>query len=418
MSGGRRLAVAIWAAALVLGPAAAFGQSTDPQTNGPPPATDAVGPRDLQNFSLSGNVTKPADEPASRPAAPASRPAAPASTTADQAPAGAPVGGSAAAPVNAAHRAKPAPSPSAPALPVIAPAARIAPPAVHAPVEAPVMSGVTPPASSAAPAALAPLPTAVPLTDSHRLLLWPWFLVLCVLACGVALLFWRNRQRHAFAGGVHVEAYVAPEPAPKAPRAPPAPTPPEPPSTRIPPAPPAPPPRLDAGSGIVATRLRPWVDLGIQPLRCIVEDHQVAVEFELELFNSGNAPARAVLVEASIFNAGPAQDEEIGAFIARPVGAGERLDAIPPLQRVTLRTQVVAPRASVQVFELAGRQLFVPLIAFNTLYRWSGGEGQTSASYLLGRDTKADKLAPFRLDLGPRVFRGLGARPLPLGERR
>jgi hypothetical protein len=153
------------------------------------------------------------------------------------------------------------------------------------------------------------------------------------------------------------------------------------------------------------------------PVRCIVEEAQVAFEFELDLFNSGNAPARAVLVEASVFNAGPTQDQDIGAFFARPVGEGERIVAIPPLQRVSLRTQVVAPRENLQVLDVEGRHVFVPLIAFNALYRWGNSEGQTSVSYLLGRDTKGEKLAPFRLDLGPRVFRGVGARQLPTGVR-
>jgi hypothetical protein len=57
------------------------------------------------------------------------------------------------------------------------------------------------------------------------------------------------------------------------------------------------------------------------------------------------------------------------------------------------------------------------VIAFNALYAWSGGEGQTSAAYLLGRASSADKMAPFRLDLGPRIFRGLAARVLPGGAR-
>jgi len=69
------------------------------------------------------------------------------------------------------------------------------------------------------------------------------------------------------------------------------------------------------------------------------------------------------------------------------------------------------------LLNIGGRQVFVPLIAFNTLYSWSTGEGQTSASYLLGRDTKSEKLAPFRLDHGAREFSGLGARPLPSGVR-
>lgn len=252
----------------------------------------------------------------------------------------------------------------------------------------------------------------MPLSDDHRLLMWPWLLAGLALVAGVILLFWRNRQRHAFAGTPDYDLFVAPEPAPA----------PEP--VQRPPPPPASvgtakaPAPIKPGGGLVSSRLRPWIELGLQPLRCIVEDHQVLVEFELELLNSGNAPARAVLAEASVFNAGPAQDEEIGAFFARPVGAGERLETLPPLQRMNLKTKVVVPRASVQVFEVGGRKVFVPLIAFNALYQWSGGDGQTSASYLLGRDTKGDKLAPFRLDLGPRVFRNLAARPLPLGLRR
>ena len=74
-------------------------------------------------------------------------------------------------------------------------------------------------------------------------------------------------------------------------------------------------------------------------------------------------------------------------------------------------------REQVQEFEVGGRKVFVPLIAFNALYQWSGGDGQSSIGYLVGRDTKSEKLAPFRLDLGPRVFRGLGARLLPTGVR-
>jgi hypothetical protein len=233
------------------------------------------------------------------------------------------------------------------------------------------------------------------------------------LVAGMIALLLRNRHRHAFAGAPDYAEFAAPDPelAPARP-------------ARAPevaqrkssaPVPVSSSPRPTGG--IVASRLRPWIEIGFQPLRCIVEDHQVTVDFELELFNSGDAPARAVLAEASIFNAGPAQDQEIDAFMARPVGAGERLDSLAPLQRMNLKTQVVAPRSSVQIFEIGGRHVFVPLIAFNALYRWSGGDGQTSASYLLGRDTKGDKLAPFRLDLGPRVFRGLAARPLPLGAR-
>jgi hypothetical protein len=125
-----------------------------------------------------------------------------------------------------------------------------------------------------------------------------------------------------------------------------------------------------------------------------------------------------VLAEASLFNAGETQDREIGAFFANPVGQGERIAVIPPLKRISIRTQVVAPRLNMRAYELAGRQVFVPVIAFNALYSWSGGEGQTSVSYLLGRDTHGEKMGPFRLDLGPRIFRGVATRLLPVGVRK
>jgi len=125
-----------------------------------------------------------------------------------------------------------------------------------------------------------------------------------------------------------------------------------------------------------------------------------------------------VLVEAALFNAGPDQDEQIKAFFAKPDSGADRIDVIAPMARMALRSQVTAPLDQIRAYELAGRAAFLPLIAFNALYQWSGGDAQTSASYLLGRDTKGDKMAPFRLDLGPRIFRGVGGRLLPEGIRR
>jgi hypothetical protein len=159
------------------------------------------------------------------------------------------------------------------------------------------------------------------------------------------------------------------------------------------------------------------MDIGFNPARCILDNEKLVVEFEVELFNSGSAPARAVLVEASLLNAGPTQDEDIGKFFAEPVAAGERISVIAPLKRIAVKAQVAIGREQLQAYEAAGRQMIVPLIAFNVLYRWSGGEGQTSAGYLLGRETKGDKMAPFRIDLGPRIFRGVAARLLPAGVR-
>ena len=394
-----RLGVAVLAVGLSLGPLPALAQ--DATTAASPtstPATDAIGPRDLQNFSLNGTVTRTADPVA----VPRSTSRAQATAPRSQPPA-APSTAQASAPSPAERTIERAPARVAESQPASQPAAaRSAPPS-------PAITATLPPISEAPVSTSAASDTLAPPTESlggeHRLLLWPWLLAALALGAGGAFLFWRNhRSREAFVGGPHIDAFVAPEAAPVPPRAAPPPAPP-----RAPPGPPA---------GIVSTRLRPWIELGFQPGRCIVEDDKASFEFELSLHNSGNAPARAVLVEASLLNAGPHQDDEISAFYGAPVGEGERIVVIPPLKTVVVQTKVVAPRANVQLLEIAGRLVFVPLIAFNALYSWSGGEGQTSASYLLGRDTKSEKLAPFRLDLGPRIVRSVGARPLPIAVRK
>lgn len=264
------------------------------------------------------------------------------------------------------------------------------------------------PANGATP--FPPAPDGGSLAPARNFPMLPWLLAAIAVAAGAGFLFWRNRHREAFAGGPQVDAFTAPDPVAQ-PRPVPRASPPPQPRVEVPPAPPPLP-------GLVSTRLRPWIDIGFQPTRCVLEDETVTIDFDLELFNSGSAPARAVLAEASVFSAGPEQDAQVGAFFANPVGAGERIVAIPSLQRVAVRTRVTAPRNQLLAYELGGHQVFVPIVAFNVLYGWGGSEGQTSVSYLVGRDAKGDKLGPFRLDLGPRIFRGLGGRLLPSGVRR
>jgi hypothetical protein len=402
------------AGAIAIAPLQALAQEAAPSGN--TPAADAVGPRELQNFSLSGTITRPSEQPVPVQAAPQKRPPRTQAQSASPAPA-----------TTEAASVRPSSSPSRPkrtetASADLAPAPRperVAEPTRASPsssisVALPKVDGGSTAAAPSSTPASAPVfaPDPAPagtLAPEHKFPILPWLLAAIALGAGGAFLFWRKHSgREALAGGPPIDLFVAPEPAP-APAPRPTPPPPAPPTADAP-APPIP--------GIVSTRLRPWVDIGFQPIRCVLEDQRVVVEFDIELFNSGSAPARAVLVEAILINAGPSQDSEIERFFSNPVGQGERIVAIPPLKRVSLRTQVIAPREQIQAYELGGRQVFVPLIAFNTLYRWSGGEGQTSASYLLGRDTKAERMGPFRLDLGPRIFRGLAAHLMPTGVRR
>ena len=370
MRAGSRFGIAVVAAALAFAPAPAAAQDNGVATTNAP--ADSIGPRELRDFSINGTVTRTAPEPT---APPAPRPAPRAQPPAGDRPA----------------RIEPAPGrPASPEPNRAAPSVTVPLPPAESPVTGEA-SAEPPPTFTTQPNEAPPIiPEAASIPIDQRGTYWPWLLAALLSAFGIGYYAWRKQGRAALAGhGSALESFVPAEPKPE-------------PLARAPASPPAP--------TIVSTRIRPQVEIEFAPTRCIIDEKGAVIEFEVGLINSGAAPARDLLLEACMFNAGPAQDQEIGAFFAHPVGAGNRVALLPPLRRLALKSAVALTTQQMKMFEVAGRRLFVPLIGFNALYRWSGGEGQTSASYLVGRDTQAEKLAPFRLDLGPRLFRGLGAR--------
>ncbi|HUE79579.1 MAG TPA: hypothetical protein VMN38_08110 [Sphingomicrobium sp.] len=389
MRAGLRFGIAAFAAAFALCAGPALAQNTaapgaNTAADSPPPGT--IGPRELENFSLNGTVTRPAPTVPARPA-PAPATAAPRTSPATQP-------GPAAAQDRAAAQPARDRSPSAQTVTVPLP-----------PADSTDMTVTPAPAPGfAVEPGFEPVPAPASLADDEGSNFVPWLLALLLLGAGAGYFFWRQRApTYATAGG-SADAFSRAQPAPG----------PQPLQRAAPPRP-APP---SAPAGVVSTRLRPWLEIEFSPGRCVVEDDKATIQFDVSVYNSGSAPARDVLIEASMFNAGPAQDQEIGAFFEHPVAKGDRIPAIPPLKRVALKSAVSLNRDQMRQFEVAGRRLFVPLVGFNALYRWSGGDGQTSASYLVGRDTKSDKMAPLRLDLGPRIFRDLGARQHNVGVRK
>jgi hypothetical protein len=242
--------------------------------------------------------------------------------------------------------------------------------------------------------------------------MWPWIAALIAALGGALWYFRRSHSGYALAGaGGDASAFdLSPSPTP-APRPTPAPQ----------PAPRAavPQPKPDATPvGIVSTRLRPWLEIEFQPEAAIVDDEKGAIQFEVTIFNSGSAPARDVFVEGALFNASPDQDRILAQFFAKSEGQGGDRITIPPLQRMSFRSVVNLPREQLSLFEVEGRTLFVPLVGFNAFYRWSGGQGQTSTSFIVGRNSNGEKMAPFRVDQGPKTFRGLAAREHTLRVRK
>ena len=192
---------ALAAGALALGAWPALAQQAPaPTTN--TSAVDTIGPRELQNFSLNGTVTRAADQPVA--VSPRTRPARaepkPAAATAEQTP-----------PSEAPAVASP--KPRRPAVTTLAqtqsartPPAETAADTSPSPV-LPQIATATPAASTHPPTLVAdPVPPGT-LSTEHKFALMPWLLAALALGAGGAFLFLRGRGREAFAAGPHIDAF-------------------------------------------------------------------------------------------------------------------------------------------------------------------------------------------------------------------
>lgn len=167
-----------------------------------------------------------------------------------------------------------------------------------------------------------------------------------------------------------------------------------------------------------APAVRPWLEMDFKPDRMVATDAEAAVHFAVEVRNVGQSHARNVRVVARMFNAGPRQQQEIEAFFAYPAkpanGAGAAI--IPHGTGMQMRSSVALPKADARVYNVGGTPIFVPMVAVTLLYEWDEfgvrHSGQTSKSYIVGVEPKvpAEKMGPFRLDLGPRIYRSVGQR--------
>jgi hypothetical protein len=419
MKVGLRMSSAAFALAVGLAvPAHAQDEALDsaspPTIVAPPTAPSsegAIGPVQLRDFSINGTVTRRAETAETPTPQPRSRGASAAPESSSTQPASEVRRSVAAAAADPQPAAPPARRPAAsPALP-----SAIADNGFNF---TPSAAAASQPASfGGAPAAAAAPPIVDTATSEANFFLhWPWLLAL-LAAIGAGLWYFRRqRPGYAFAGaGADSSALdFSPDQSAPSPRTATVPRPaPHPGPTDIPP-----PASSPAPQGIVSVRLRPWLEIECVPQAAIIDADKGSIQFEVFLFNSGSAPARDVLVEAALFNAGPDQDQVIGKFFDRPAGPAQEGTTIPPLQRMNFRSIVSLPRDQLQIFEVEGRRLFVPLIGFNARYRWSGGSGQTSASFIVGRSTAGEKMGPFKIEKDAKTYRGLAAREHSLRIRK
>ena len=279
-----------------------------------------------------------------------------------------------------------------------------APPGADIPLEGPpnLPAEIAPEAGDTAP-------EAAPATPEAGLPLWAYGLPFVgLLVVGMALLR-RRRRRQLFAeaaeAGREADAEMLRARAAKAQGAAPAVLTPTPPAT----------PRPDPVP-------RPWLEFALTAERASFTDTEAEVMFELEIANKGGSPARNLRIDIKMFNAGAEQDKEIGAFFKTAGRESTKLNLPEVDAGVTgvIKGRVTMAREDMKALRMDERLLFIPVIAVNGLYDWGDSRtGQTGKSYVIGREVEqaGEKMAAFRVDQGPRIWRTVGQRPHKLAKK-
>jgi hypothetical protein len=279
-----------------------------------------------------------------------------------------------------------APEPRATATPTPEPTPSPTPTA--SPVAEPLVPPVAAPSPTPTPAA-GPTPVATPAPKGEGGSLLP--IVLALLGIAAAGLAWLFLSRRRAAAAEEQE-----------------------PAVEEPPVPVVPPRRI-------APAERPQLELAFRPRRAGMNVLSAAVDYELTVRNTGNAPARDIRVALRLFTAGERHDAEVKQFLEEPVDSPivAPFD-LAPGETKPVRAMAMLPKAAVNVVTVKGRPMFVPMVAINALYQWGDGRsGQTATSHVVGiAKPGMPKMQPFWLDAPPRMYDGVGEHAHAIALRR
>jgi hypothetical protein len=223
-----------------------------------------------------------------------------------------------------------------------------------------------------------------------------------LLLAGGAFTFLRRRRT--------IDDYVAEEPVARVAVPPPSPSPV--PASAASPLAPAPAPRVTART---IEEDRPEIEITLIPKRAGTNLTSAAVDYQVELRNTGSVAARDIRFGIYMLSASATQANDLQMIFTATVDQ----PALPPFELaagadVQLSGMALLPRENLNVMTIDGKPWFVPVLAMKAEYRWGenvGAPGVATAAHMIGIDRgEGAKMAPFRLDTGPHMHPGVSHR--------
>jgi len=341
----------------------------------PPAATVQPTPQPSRPRPAPASETPRADRPADRPDTQTPRSPAPAQT--------------------APTEATPNTSSRAPAEPPVQP------------LPAPTSNTVDTPEPAATPA---------PATEEASSMSWVWIIAgVLALAALTAVLPMRRRRASATPVEHLSEPTLPPRPEPVAPTIP---------AASVEPPPPEPAIALHLPvAATTATSDRPWIDMDMHIAQARFSLMGVTIAYRLTLHNRGDQAAQEILVRGVLGNGGAQQQALLEAFFAGQDGLPlHTAVTIAPGETRQLTGELRLSPDQIMPVTMGQRSLLIPIAAFDAAYRWGPdegeadgqpmGQGRTARAFIVGQEQEppAERLAPLRLDQGPRQFRRPAAR--------
>ena len=116
------------------------------------------------------------------------------------------------------------------------------------------------------------------------------------------------------------------------------------------------------------------------------------------------------------------EDQELAGYFKAKPGDYRTLSIpdIPAGGEVVMKGSVDITRDRISALKMDNKLLIVPVVGVNAFYGFGTARtGQTSKSFVIGRmpDNDNEKMGPFRLDLGARVYRTVDQRPHKVSKR-
>jgi hypothetical protein len=169
-------------------------------------------------------------------------------------------------------------------------------------------------------------------------------------------------------------------------------------------------------SAPITNDARPQLEASFIPEKATISLAMLTIKGQIRIINSGAAEAKSVRLRAAIISANEQQSTQIKAFYEEPRMQSEEIGGVESGERVGMEIDLKIPLSELKSYPLGDRQLFVPIVVAHVDYFWGAHDERDEAriSCMIGREATPPKpkMAPLRLDLGPRSIAHLGQRPV------